>query len=310
MEEQQLSVQLEASVVPRLFPTTQDASPLDTIAPAGYHYMPDGTLMSDIQHMELYGTTPSVESARLYDATSSATKYYNPYERDPVSTNAPLSGINKVITDLEIDLKDIKASGESRGFKVLGDDGAVFSLEIKNEDDNYYNFKTQSLQAAKTRLTNMVIEDGFYAGVFKAPEVADADQYDIYLTAEKGTEHANYREARFTDGNIDINSSKGSNSLLLQKVIYQTLDLTITISNYSPTGVVASIGLTNDTLIGSRGKAIEKTPFEIKATFTSGAISIDRQPTSGDIIAYVTRTKGCNIKDSEINNRIYKEKLV
>ena len=104
VEEQQLSVQLEASVVPRYFPTTQDTPPLDTIAPAGYHYMPDGTLMSDIEHMELYGTTPSVESARLYDATSSATKYYNPYERDPVSTNAPLSGINKVITDLEIDL--------------------------------------------------------------------------------------------------------------------------------------------------------------------------------------------------------------
>ena len=37
VEEQQLSVQLEASVTPRYFPTTQDAPPLSTIAPVGYH---------------------------------------------------------------------------------------------------------------------------------------------------------------------------------------------------------------------------------------------------------------------------------
>ena len=111
------------------------------------------------------------------------------------------------------------------------------------------------------------------------PTVSDADKYDIYLFAEKDTKHASYNEVRASDGSIDINLSTGSNSNLLQKVIYQTLDVTITISNSF--GTAAS--RTNEAIIGSRGKSVIKTSFTTTATLTSGAYSINRQPTSDDV---------------------------
>ena len=42
----------------------------------------------------------------------------------------------KIIKDLVIDLGSIAYAGEQRSFSVIGDDGAIFSLEIKNEDDH------------------------------------------------------------------------------------------------------------------------------------------------------------------------------
>ena len=69
-------------------------------APAGYHYMPDGTLMSDAEHAKLYTTT-------------------------------------RIITSIDIDFNDIRAAGETRRFTISGDNGAIFSLEVKNEDDYY-----------------------------------------------------------------------------------------------------------------------------------------------------------------------------
>ena len=49
------------------------------------------------------------------------------------------------------------------------------------------------------------------------PSITDNDQYDIYLFAGSAfdTIHADYKEVRFGDGSLDINSSKGSNSSLL-----------------------------------------------------------------------------------------------
>ena len=43
------------------------------------------------------------------------------------------------ITDFRLSLSNIPASGINRGFTVTGDEGATFSLEIKN-GSNYYNF--------------------------------------------------------------------------------------------------------------------------------------------------------------------------
>lgn len=35
--------------------STSATSTSGRVAPAGYHYMPDGTLMSDLEHAKLYG---------------------------------------------------------------------------------------------------------------------------------------------------------------------------------------------------------------------------------------------------------------
>ena len=76
------------------------------VAPPGYHYMPDGTLMSDADH------------ARLHGASSA-----------------------NVISNFSLDLSDLPAASETRNFTVSGTNGAIFTLEIKNEDSYYYLFR-------------------------------------------------------------------------------------------------------------------------------------------------------------------------
>ena len=241
------------------------------VAPAGYHYMPDGTLMADADHV----SPPSARRARQVVAAK------------------------KAITGIDIDFKDIRQAGETRRFAVTGNTGAVFSLEIKNEDSYYYNFQTNLFQAGATKLSNVTISGGVYNGIIKFPAVTDADQYDFYLFVETiyNTEHAKYKEVRFPDDTIDINSSNGSNSNLVQKVIYQTLDVDVTISGFSPNATV--LGTSGSQVITtSRGKSNVIIPFSFTWTATSTrTLTVDKQPLSKDIMSFITATVGATPVD-------------
>ena len=63
----------------------------------------------------------------------------------------------KVINEFKLDLSSLPALTSTRQFSVLGENGAGFDLEIKNEDSYYYNFVTNAFQAAKAGLYNQVI---------------------------------------------------------------------------------------------------------------------------------------------------------
>ena len=302
------------------------------IAPDGYHYMPDGTLMSDIEHARMYGGSGTIESFNL-------------------------------------DTTNIKASGEKRRFTITGN--GTFSLMIKNESDHHYNFNTNKFQAANTRLANVKLQNT-YSGNISFPvaptttdvvngavtsgvkvvmdnnvatkmEVGDrvtgnaalnaanvtvvelgtdsnvkkfsmseaiaiaddavltftgSDQYDVFLFAENGTKHANYNEVRFDDNSIDINSSTGSDSLLLRKVIYQTLDIRLTFAGTiadgsTPTGF-SGFSNSNQTIISAQiGASTGKIPFsfEIEGGSTH-SFKVDRNPTMSDVFIKSTRTIG------------------
>ena len=229
-------------------------------APDGYHYMPDGSLMSDAEHVALYGS-------------------------------------GKVIESFILDTTNLRAGGENRVFTVTGN--GVFSLEVKNEDNYYYNFVTNLFQAANARLDNISIKNN-YVGRVKFPKVTDADQYDFFLFAEQGSKHADYSEVRFDDGSIDINSSTGSNSLLIKKVIYQTLDLNLTISTLSPNSVATFTGHspTNKVITTGVGKSIGKIPFSIPVSGGSThSFQINRTPAATDVTTFITRTIGAAPED-------------
>lgn len=203
----------------------------------------------------------------------------------------------KVIKSFNLNTNNIRGAGENRGFTILGDNGALFSFEIK-DGSNYYNFQTNLFQAAKTRLSNISIVGGVYKGDIKFPLISAGAQYDVYLTAEGETKHANYKEIRFPDGSMDINSTTGSNSRLVQKVIYQTLDVTVTINGYSPNGTITGANTTSATISSSREKSTVKIPFTYNFTTTSTrTLSINKQPVSSDIMAFVTATVGATPVD-------------
>jgi len=201
------------------------------------------------------------------------------------------------IKSFDINLKDLPASGEQRNFSIIGDTGCIFSLEVINEDGHYYNFDTETFSATKAKLKNKKIGDkGVFNGAIIFPSVGDDDDYDIYLWAESAwnTTHNLYKEVRFADGSLDINSSTGSNSNLLQKIIYQYDDTAVTIDARSPSyltpwGSVAITG--NRTFTVGRGKSSGKIPFSvIVTTAATRALQINRQPETSDMYVFFQET--------------------
>ena len=191
-----------------------------------------------------------------------------------------------VIRDFVLDFSDLPATSEVRSFAVLADSGAEFILEIKdNTTGYYYNFITNVFQVNQASLQEIVTGDGYIGNITFPAVTGSDDQYDISLYAIPGTKHSEYKEVRFGDGSLDINNSKGSNSLMLTKVIYQYTALTLTLSGYF--GDVAGSG-TQDTVSVNRGKPTPSTPFSVALTAaTTAAYRILKQPVANDVLAFV-----------------------
>ena len=241
--------------------TFQTANAQGQAAPAGHHYMPDGTLM---------------RNANMPDGT--------------LMRNADMQTRN--ISGFALDTSDIKEAGETRGFVVAGDNGAEFILEIKNEDNYYYNFVTNTFQVAQAKLDKTITGDNYIAQV-DFPSVEDEDQYDVFLYAKPGTKHALYNEVRFADGSLDLNSSSGSNSLMIQKVIYQYLDRTFTISTAARTSAFTPSASTDNEITISSGKSKSKIPFTVTSTSaTDESFVVSKQPSSSDVYSAFTRVVG------------------
>ena len=229
------------------------------VAPEGYHYMPDGTLMSDAEHARLYGSS--------------------------------------VISSFDLDFSDLPAVSEKRSFTISGSSGAEFILEIKeNDTGKYYNFTTNAFQVAPSKLEKTIIKKRYNGSITFPALTGSTDQYDIYLYTKPGTTHAPYREVRFKDNSININSSIGSDSLMMQKVIYQYADMTLTIGKASLNGTIEMTGsghTINEVTI-PRGKGVGVTAFSIKSVVSTASKSyrIIKQPTTADIFARTSLTVG------------------
>jgi hypothetical protein len=198
-----------------------------------------------------------------------------------------------IIKTFDLDFSDLPATSERRDFTISGDKGAEFKLEIKdNTTGYYYNFVTNAFQASASSLEEQIY-NRLYNGSITFPAVTGPDdQYDIYLYAKPGTQHATYREVRFGDGSIDLNSSTGSNSLMMQKVIYQYAALTLTLSGYSPNSTIAGT-LGTDTISINRGKPKTKTAFSFTTTAgATAAYRILKQPVADDVLAFVEPVVG------------------
>ena len=116
------------------------------IAPKGFHYMPNGKLMSDADHIAIHGY------------------------------------IEKIITNFNIDTKDINYLGETRSFSINGERGAVFNLEIYDDAagsptlaPSYYNFDTNTWSTTKSGLHNIELTGNYnFQITFPKIEFTDA----------------------------------------------------------------------------------------------------------------------------------------
>ena len=205
---------------------------------------------------------------------------------------------NKFITGFDLDLSNIDSGGEVRDFVIIGDDNSEFILEVKDNTTNYYyNFISRTFESSSANLQGEITRGNYKNSITFPAVTGSSDKYDIYLHAKTGTRHAAYQEVRFEDGSLDINSSNGSNSLMLQKVLYQYAALSLSINGYSPNSTVTGTFTAADISI-ERGKSKKITAFSITATALPASFyRILKQPETSDLLSLTSVTIGSDPED-------------
>ena len=192
-------------------------------APAGFHYMDDGKLMSDANYLKRHGY------------------------------------IEKTITSFDINTKDLNYLGETRSFSISGENGAVFDLEIYDNSvaPVYYNFDTETWTTTKSGLNNIQLTGDYSFSIIFPVFVAESGGYEntktftVNLIAKTvsniKTKHSTYSEVKNLDGSSNINKSKGSESDLITKTISQSSLKNLHLSCIAP----SLTSISTDAMVGS-----------------------------------------------------------
>ena len=172
-------------------------------APSGFHYMPNGKLMNDAHHIAQYGY------------------------------------VNKKINSIDIDFTDISHLGESRSFTIAG--SGYVSIEIYDDaaTPNYYNFYTNTWSTDKNGSIHKIKIEGSYTNYINFEEnTSSLKKFTFRVIAETvyncKTLQGSYIESRNADNSININKSTGSNSNIVEKIIYQDVEKSLFISCIAP----------------------------------------------------------------------------
>lgn len=198
----------------------------------------------------------------------------------------------KTIYSFNIDTRGIVMDGEGRSFSITGDAGAKFELEVKNDSNEYYNFRTGTMSSTRSVLIDTIKSEDYSNSINFAPIDSGSKTFTLTLVAVTDdcakTKHVDYEEVRFGDskniGDVDVNSSIGSAGISLTKTILQGPEITWTMALASGTGTSSWSGATlqNDGLSTVANSTI-KTSFTISVTApTNSAIRLTKQPTSND----------------------------
>ena len=185
--------------------------------------------------------------------------------------------IEKVIRKFVIDTSELSPDGGLRKFTIEGDNDAVFSMEVYDDDGNYYNFFTKSWSSTVSRIKKGVLKSGFYTNYILFTNVASKTHtYNIMLFAESSgnirTRHREYNEVRNSDNSLNLNASTGSNSLLLKKTITQPQAITLTMSAIAPSKGDSTTD-TKDGAISSGTALVMDTSYLTKKIYLGDKVS-------------------------------------
>ena len=201
----------------------------------------------------------------------------------------------KFIKEFNIDTSGVLINGERRTFDIVGDIGAKFELEVKGLY-GYYDFKSRSISSTRKVLRVEMSQERHYNYIVFRDAVdagKSVDTYTLTLTAISDncvtTKHVPYQEVRFEEngyiGDVDDNSSIGSNGVNLIKTIAQGPAISWHVQPYSanessawPTMSAVTVGS-----VSARGSF--KNNFTLTITGDAkDAIRINRQPLPDDFL--------------------------
>ena len=190
-------------------------------APEGFHYMPNGKLMNDADHIAANGYS------------------------------------GKKITSIEIDYKDIDPDGGRKEITIIGSPGFIFSLEIyEGSRASYYNFKTKTWAASSYKLTNIQGVSGIANVDIDFPVQSTLKTFTINIYAETveniKTTHNVFEGVKNEDGSLNLNASTGSDSGVITKTLYQDVVKHLYLSAISPSKSHSSTGTTNGAVSSNR----------------------------------------------------------
>ena len=226
----------------------------------------------------------------------------------PLKYKKAVNKINMIIKELQIDLDYVSNEGQQKDYKITGDNGSIFSIVVEKiipgAATQYYDFNTSAFAESYKRLKNKAITTNSYsgsitfpAGIYPVSIPNGPIKYVISVYAEEafGTFQDQHSEVRFPDGVLDINSSKGSNSNLLQKVLYQFPETTVTLSSISASENSGFTGFlpVAQTFNVQRGSSSGKINFSHQISLHSTKTGfIKRTPKLSDLVCFLSRTLG------------------
>ena len=133
----------------------------------------------------------------------------------------------KLITSFDLDTGDMSAIAQTRSYKIIGEDGAVFSLRVFDEAGQTYDFKNTEFVAVETsscRLANVALEGNSFSGEVSFP----SDNNGTYTLEVTTSPHFNTKIAQGLLGSKSNGDSLSYNSTRIEKSIKRVADTVLT----------------------------------------------------------------------------------
>ncbi len=239
-------------------------------APKGFHYMPNGRLMKDTDHIERYGR---------------ASRFIS----------------------LDMSTSDINSNGEQRKLTIVGDAGAYFSIQIFDNSNNYYDFETGAFVSNITGIKNIELKSNSisYNINFPAHSGVSLKNYTINITSEIvgniQTFHTRLIESRNADNSINLNKSVGSNSNLLKKVLYQDAAKSLHLSCVAPS-LYTAITSTVDGAVSSSNRVVLDDDIFLKRIAVGDLVTGTGVASSDHRLVSILNPDGDNTKELQLDN--------
>jgi len=169
----------------------------------------------------------------------------------------------KKVNGIILNKNKLKSTANLLGYKITGEVGAVFSLQVKDSSspNKFYNFKTKAFTntfTSENTLSNIVLDNTVYSGQIKIPAASSGASYRFLVFAEPIF-------------NTEIQSN---NTFFLRKDITQEAGVTVRFSTASDQAAsnFEGLGVNVGSVTGSAGL---QTTEEITVTSYSIADAAD-----------------------------------
>ena len=190
----------------------------------------------------------------------------------------------KKIKEIELNKQVLKSSIERLTCRVVGEDSAVFSLQVKDSSspNKFYNFKTNTFTntfTSENTLKNTKILGNYNDITVKIPASSAGNEYRFLVFAES----------------IFDTQAEGTNSFFIKKDITQEADVTVRFSTASDQAATNYVGL--GTNVGSTSGSANQTPGA-NITITDYEIKDSSGAFHGYKFEFDVRNKTMKVADS------------